>query len=291
MNDVLKIDAGTTRVKVTFGDREFSIRNSIIETSIPKGMRKDLIEYQEKTYLLGDVNSDSIVFRDFETFLKFQPLLIFGALRKLNLLDKCDEINLKISLSGLYHSKVDDVLKSLQEMFVNGKELKFRSEEIVFQGFGAYSSLIQNKTLKTDEEVLIVDIGGHSIDHIKILNGSPVAFQSFTGGSYYLAQKVKKELDSKFGINISEQQADNTLSSKEVKIYGEAIDVADIVNPLILEWAKEQKQKLKEQYGIENLRGVRVTFVGGASRFLKNLNLFPASVIIDEDEFLQVRGQ
>lgn len=144
------------------------------------------------------------------------------------------------------------------------------------------------------ERTAIVDIGGRTLDIAVVKNWELDGDRSGTEeiGMLSILNGVRERLSDDFdGLDLSDEQIEDALTHRSVKVYGQRHDVTDLVNASIMSTVNSLrstiKRRLKEAGDIDN-----VFFVGGTTKFLEPHidNWFKNQRIMDDPVFANADG-
>jgi len=157
-----------------------------------------------------------------------------------------------------YEDRVKSVLSEVTQAEVT----------IVPQAMGAFYHVVLDATGRPIEEKMhlwkqarcaIVDIGHFTTDIIELDSGVPVHTSSVEVGVSLACETIAREVNRKFGIELTLHQAERALHAKKIMLYGEAEDISDIVR-----YAKD--------YAFDQVMGIVTDAIGRGENF--NLIIF-----------------
>ena len=146
--------------------------------------------------------------------------------------------------------------------------LTFSNVYVHMQTYAAYLYLAKELKLSTYPKVLMIDIGGYTLDYMLLEKGMILwNYTDSTGkGVISMYQRVNKGIREKFDLDLKEKDIDSVLK-EESCMYGEAIRkrVVEIVTEHV-----EEILGMFRECGID-LRSAMTIFVGGGSILLSKI--------------------
>lgn len=152
--------------------------------------------------------------------------------------------------------------------------------DVVSEGIAAWISYILQRNEEGKvfvdrdrlmERTAIVDIGGHTLDIAVVRNWDLDGDRSGTEeiGMISIFEGVRERLSDEFdGLELSDEQVEQAVATKRIKVYGQYHDASAIVEASLLSTVNSLhssiKRRLKQAGDIDN-----VFFVGGTSKFLE----------------------
>lgn len=143
--------------------------------------------------------------------------------------------------------------------------LKFKEVHIFPQAYAA--AVTQKKLVLNEEELLVVDIGGYTLDYMLLNNGSidMSRCESLDNGIIRLYNTIINECRDEYDIILNEKKVDALLDgTSKIKIPG----IIEYAQKKAEQFVNEIVNSLREQ--ANDLRTTPVVFVGGGSVTLKN---------------------
>lgn len=145
---------------------------------------------------------------------------------------------------------------------------QFSNVYVHMQTYAAYLYLAKELKLSTYPKVLMIDIGGYTLDYMLLEKGMILwNYTDSTGkGVISMYQRVNKGIREKFDLDLKENDIDSVLK-EESCMYGEAIRkrVVEIVTEHV-----EEILGMFRECGID-LRSAMTIFVGGGSILLSKI--------------------
>ena len=146
--------------------------------------------------------------------------------------------------------------------------MTFSNVYVHMQTYAAYLYLAKELKLSTYPKVLMIDIGGYTLDYMLLEKGMILwNYTDSTGkGVISMYQRVNKGIREKFDLDLKENDIDSVLK-EESCMYGEAIRkrVVEIVTEHV-----EEILGMFRECGID-LRSAMTIFVGGGSILLSKI--------------------
>lgn len=177
-------------------------------------------------------------------------------------------VGLPPSHLGLYKDKFK---KYFERAFIKfnyeGESYKIQIQNVIVfsQGYAAIFDDFQQ--ISTFDKSYIVDIGGYTTDVIQLNNGKidTNVCQSINAGMIILYNKIKDELENKYGIAPDENQIDHIMATG-IEINPK-YPMVDIINQITTRYVEDLVSLLKEKGII--LTFAKGIFIGGGSIRLK----------------------
>lgn len=194
---------------------------------------------------------------------------------------------------SFYKSDKEKVQKILSEISPS------HEKKIIPQPLGTFFHALftENGSVKNEalvqSKIGVVDIGFFTVDMITVEAMELVERQmkSIETGVSFLHESVKKDLENKYEIQISLNKIEEAIRNKFIKIYGEKIDISNIISKRITEFSHEIFAQVRSIWGsCSDLD--QIIFSGGGAFFLQNFikDFARNASIIDNPQFANVRG-
>lgn len=262
-----------------------------------------LVEYDRKTYLIGDMLSEDRSNYDFTKQTNEHLICIYLAITKL--LEKTKQphalarIDLAVNIPlSLYKNEVKK--KEFEEFIRNdGKVIGIAINQVPYS-FSINSILLlpeamgpiyQNMNEYRKNRVLIIDVGS--------LNTSILEFNKLvpqfdrmvvsTLGINILRSTLAENLSSYYGITISDDDTEQVLREKQLYLYGEQQkDSHKIIEALIIDHVRRIFNYAKSRK--ITFANTNVILCGGGAILLKEylLDEFPSATIVSDAQFANV---
>ena len=250
---ILGLDVGNYGLKV---NSNINVKSLVTEHE--KILKEGItLEMDGKRYIIGDGN--------FETELNksnkenFLPLLFTGI--ALSSKDEFNQVVVGLPINQYRTNK--SVIENL--IFENKmKVIKFNNEirkiviadfKVYPEGIGAYYSL------NTNEDVIIVDIGGRTTDIAYIENKRNSISSTVATGTLNIYKSVADKLNSDYCLNLSILDAEKIIKRGKLLIDGSQVDLSFITDIL-----KENFMKIKEDLDFKfPARTEQIILVGGGT--------------------------
>ena len=243
------------------------------------------------SFSLGDIGqADETAYDDYP-FSPQNRVIVAHGFRSLNL-NESDHVYgvsglplKRYYLRGMPNSQVilakkENLMKRDVEGVDGYRPAPIIKHDVVSEGIAAWISYILQRddsgkiNIDRDrlkERIAIIDIGGRTLDIAVVKNWDLDGDRSGTEevGMISILNGVKERLTDEFdGIHLSDEQIDQAINTKRIKVYGEFHDVAPIVDASILSTVNilqsSVKRRLKQSGDIDH-----VFFVGGTTKFLE----------------------
>jgi len=195
--------------------------------------------------------------------------------------------------------QVQDLLGRAHEVRVSSGETLVKVEKIkvIPQPFGSFFDLILNDEGKLKdpdkirERVGIIDIGFQTTD---LALATPQFIESSSGsldvGVRSVADQLSRDLSRKYSITLDTTEAEEALRHKSVRIFGESVDLSDMIAERIREVAELILSYAHSLWGRgEKLN--RLILAGGGANILRSyFSTYPNLHVPEEPSLSNVRG-
>lgn len=223
------IDLGYSSAKISSNGELYKLPTAIsfaMDTGITYG-ESNVVDFEGEQLYIGDValSNESFTTTDYKFKYKYDPVIIYYALFKLDLLERAEagEVTLSLGLALVDWKNKDEYLERIKSFEVNGKKYIFNDIKLIPQGAGAYIGFIAKGNPHPDKCSLI-DIGYNTINFLYFRNGTPQRShsKSFPGhGVSSIIRPLTNFMESTFDIKMSEQEVLETFQKGTFKFYGE----------------------------------------------------------------------
>ena len=298
---------GFIAVDVGFGDTKVYYANGGVKfpTIIAKAQEGEGIAYEGKRYLVGEEAyqyasmPDLIVpLRSAFALIKYYPLLIHAAIRKIGLTEDKVE-GLVVGLSLLHYDRYYEKLaKVMNNYTVGGTAVNFVLNEnfvILPQGWGAVYDYRPDGNHKG---FLVVDVGYYTTDVAYIAKGNILHKSKSKGfgiGVSTVIELVASHIENETGLkNISRARIREAVENgeEELIILGDRINIGDVYRAMVEDTAEQIAMSISAYYEdlMSSLEGVLL--VGGGAYIFKDIlkEVLPNVITPEEPEFANVRG-
>lgn len=198
MCKLLTIDLGNTLLKVFSENGGVFYENRILQKDASLLLYEDYIEYEGKTYVIGE---GSYIHEFIKTNKLFIPQVLYCIAK--NLGTQKDSVNLILGLpvSQIENKKllIDALANKTFDIVVNGesKKIKIRTVGVVSEGVSAFYSLPSRQG-----KIAIVDLGSRTTNITTWTNGKSDGTQfTINLGTTHLLSKIKDKMLS-MGITV-----------------------------------------------------------------------------------------
>ena len=221
------------------------------------------LEYENKHYYIGEGN--------FETELNksnkenFLPLLLTGIALNSNKNDIFQSIicGLPINQYKTNHESLEDLILSNKV-----KEIKFNGEprKIIISDFKVYPEAIgAYYSLNTQEDVIIIDIGGRTCDVAYIVNKKVVTSSTIAVGTLNIYKDISDKLNSQYGLDLGLQEAERIIEKGFLELDGLKVNLSFVTDIL-----KRNFMKINDDLTIKYpIRTEKIVLVGGGNLLFK----------------------
>jgi len=246
-----------------------------LKESRTKPYGKDIMEYQGKYYVLS--NQRIPYKRDKTEDEKFFILTLFAIARELDIRNGFTKNILPVGLGiGLPPFHFGALYKSLTNYFERGmvtftyngieQSIYLKDVKCYPQAYAAALTILQE--LMEYTKVLIVDIGGFTVDYVMMREGEAdlSACDSLENGIIFLYNKISERINAEYDILLDEAEIDAILEGKKT-VYSE--EVISIVMAMTEDFVEDLFNSLRERK--LDLKSGVVVFVGGGGIRLKKV--------------------
>jgi len=272
---IISVDSGNQNNKT----ENFVYPSSLTVSNVELGMETDVLEYEGKYYTTAGKRISYM--RDKTSDQRFFILTLFGIAKELEKKAKEGLLSVKESntytvtlLNGLPPKHIKQAEK-FKKYFMEKDEVSFKynhvnytikiKNSIIFPQTYAAAMTVR-KQLANEEELLVVDIGGFTLDYILLNNGklNMDKCESLENGIIKLYNTIIDYANSEFNVLLNEQKVDALLNgTSKIRVPG------------LMEYAQDQAARFVTDF-VDALRErgndlitTPVIFVGGGSLTLK----------------------
>jgi plasmid segregation protein ParM len=272
---IISIDSGNKNIKTD----NFVFPSALSESTIDLGIGRNILEYQGIFYSLDGERIKYM--RDKTVDDRFFILTLFGIAKEIE--KKAVEGKIKLGNSNTYSITLLNGLppkhlaqaEKFREYFLKKEiisftynnvkyNIKFNDVFIFPQAYAAAATM--KKKIVTEDEVLIVDIGGYTLDYMLLTNGqyNMHKCETLENGIILLYNEITNHCLDQYDIILNEKKIDALLDGpSKIKIPG----VMEYAQAKARSFVNEFIHSLREQKN--DLRTIPVIFVGGGSLTLK----------------------
>ena len=246
-----------------------------LKESRTKPFGKDILEYQGKYYILS--NQRIPYKRDKTEDEKFFILTLFAIARELEFRNAFTKNILPIGLgAGLPPAHYGSLYKSFEDYFkrgmitftYNGKEQSIYLNDVKCypQAYAAAITII-NELIEYNK-VLIVDIGGFTVDYMLMRDGKTElsVCDSLEKGIITLYNQISERINAEYDFLLDEADIDAVLEGKKT-VY--TTEVISLIFAITEDFVEDLFNKLREKH--LDLKSGVVVFVGGGGIRLKKV--------------------
>lgn len=306
MSNKVAIDIGYGFTKVKVAENEFKFPTAVSISKTQMVENTNALLFEGKKYLVGeDGLRDAITTRDYSFIYKYAPLLIYAALVQAGV-DLKSDLNISTGLS-LYDlekapefdfkflNRKEEFHHRVNSFVINDTQYNY-DIKLFAQGQGIWHNYcLKNGFLDKGYEV-VVDIGYRTNDILIFKDGVPEKSDSNADdkGVNVIVSELRRNLNKKYDITLTEQEVAIILKEKEIEIYGAKKDLSVILTDIVDGYIESLMSSLKSDYGTLLKAAKRVIISGGGAYILKEyVDAFPQNVVFDADEefeYENVRG-
>ena len=251
----------------------------------------NVYEFNGENFYVGtEASEGSFSLGDFDTLLKYAPLVIYHILNKTGHLD-ASVLSTGCALTDW--SRKEELVEVLSDFTVNGQNIKL-NVIMTPQGAGVFYDALLSKPEIKEGSCTIIDIGFNTINVLTLKDGQPQrkSLKGYPGhGVISLIKPFATFLESKFSLPFSIQEA-LTIFRKGSFTYAGA-DVPEVAEQILT--LKEQfKKQLFNSVLVNEKKSLATSdfvLLAGGGAYLFEDTTFPANVIkLNQPEFSNVRG-
>ena len=254
--------------------------------------------YMGRKYVVGEAAiSRAFSTRSLEFLRKYSPLLACRVIEELQF----DVSSLAFGLPMAYYTSKNKsyFLSSMRKIEAPGRTIKLDAE-VFPQGVGALLDyrLSDNGREKdgTATSGLVLDVGFNTVDVVAFENGSAVKVDSGMlerAGISKVTQELANTLQSETTINLTEQEAKDTLLKGRLTVYGYEKDLGEIIRETTERYVEWLFSVVASRWEDRLQRAGILILSGGGAYYLKTY--VPARYrkvlfIPEEPEFANARG-
>lgn len=274
---IISIDSGNKNIKT----ENFIYPTALSESNLVIGnFSKDIMEYNGKYYSLDGKRIKYM--RDKTSDNRFFILTLFGIAKEIEkkiadgkMADN-DKVRASVTLLNGMPPKHLANSEKFRDYFLTEKPVTFTynkkkyhisiKEVYIFPQAYAVVGLMKKKVAEADQ-MLIVDIGGWTLDYMVLYNGrySVGECESLEYGMIKFYNEVQNYCNSIFDINYNEKQIDAILDGT-YKLHVDP-EIKEFIFKTAKNFCNEIANTLKEQ--VEGFRAMPIVFIGGGSVTLK----------------------
>lgn len=299
----IAIDIGYGDVKVSAENgKTFKFTNAISyagATSVDYGSNAlEIFNFEGIEYLVGEqaLLNDPFITREYANLFQYAPLLVYKALKMLGI-KPGEEIQLATGLSLKDYDKAAEFGKNLTKIFVNEElyEIKPKNIKIKPQGRGIYVDFKNNLPKIELDFFAIVDIGYNTFDFLVYMNDKPVPNKNYanTLGVNIVVQQVQIVLNKQFKSNFSEQEVNQFLLTKQVRIGSTTHDISHTIRTEVSKYVMKLKNEINAKNSDIISKVFNVVISGGGAYLLEEhkIKMFDHEAYSKTPhEFANVRG-
>lgn len=291
---IISIDSGNKNIKT----ENFIFPSALAESKFNiSGFGSDILEYNGKFYNLKGKRIKYM--RDKTSDDRFFILTLFGIAKEIEKkiqdgkMSDSEKISVTVTLLNGMPPKHLANSNKFRDYFLTEKPAVFSynnrnyrvsiKEVYIFPQAFAVAGLMKKKIVES-EQMLIVDLGGWTLDYMVLYNGNynMDECESLEYGMIKFYNSVQNYCNSMFDINLNEKQIDSILNGT----YKLSIDkeIKEYIFNLAENFCNDIANTLKEQ--VEGFRSMPIVFIGGGTvtllkYFKKNPLLINAQYVED----------
>jgi len=271
---IISVDHGNKSIKTAHAVFTSGL---IVSEGIP-GFKTDYIFWNDRYYTLTEQRIAYL--RDKTQDDRFYVLTLFAIAKEFEaagVSETLDPVDITL-LVGLPPAHYEQLHSRFEQYFLRGREIidfeyngKYYSIRVtkVFSYPQAFAAAVtQYASLKQHSTAYVIDIGGFTIDVLKLRNGRPdlAVVESFEKGVITLYNSVASKCNSLYARILEDTDIDEVIQNEPTVLPG---DVQMLIRQMTSDFLSEFYNFLRE-------RGIDVTtskcvFAGGGSMLLRNM--------------------
>ncbi len=269
---IISVDTGNKKMKTE--NCEFNSGVEILNT-LP-GELEEVIEYEGKYYVT--TNRRISYMEDKTADERYFILTLFAIAKELSYREKNEglrsqtlqEIELLVGLPPAHYGRLR---KKFREYFYrNGTVVEFcykgipyrivfKEVKVYIQAYAAYCLLAGKKRLSVVPKVLLIDIGGFTVDYMLLRFGQlEMEYDSLENGVIRLYNSIKAAIRQKYSILLDEEDIDNIILERG-GVY--KTELKERVREVVIGYVTELLGKFRE-LGID-FNTTQTIFLGGGA--------------------------
>ena len=271
---IISVDHGNKAIKTP----HFHFTSGLVVSDSKPGFNTDWLCWDGKYYTLTEQRIAYL--RDKTEDLRFYALTLFAIARELqysHIPETVDPIDVTL-LVGLPPAHYDQLHSRFEQYFLrkrdvvdfefNGNYYSIRINKVLSYPQAFAAAVTQFGTLRAYKTAYIIDIGGFTIDVLKLRSGQPdlSVVESFEKGVITLYNSIVSKCNSQYGRLIEDCDIDEVIGNQSTLLPGE---VQMLIRSMTADFLSEFYNFLRE-------RGIDVTtskcvFAGGGSLLLRSM--------------------
>jgi plasmid segregation protein ParM len=310
------VDIGYGFTKVATAGRPPLVMPSIVGSNEELSYRSDIgdrikiipLSLNDHSYLVGEAarRFSRHRYRIFDSTWAESPYYLLLFVSAVTRIDKsaCEPAAVVTGLPVSHYTQervrqVQDLLGHAHDVRISSGEALIKVEKIkvIPQPFGSFFDLILNDEGKLKDpdkirdRVGIIDIGFQTTD---LALATPQFIESSSGsldvGVRSIADQLSRDLSRKYSITLDTTEAEEALRHKSVRIFGESVDLGDMIAERIREVAELILSYSHSLWGRgEKLN--RLILAGGGANILRSyFSTYPNLHVPEEPSLSNVRG-
>ncbi|MGA1847589.1 hypothetical protein [Deferribacter abyssi] len=305
MRKVVSVDIGYGDVKVVFSEggglRQEKFPTAIASISSENYsdgtlFKKEIsFSFEGQLYSVGDIaKANAIVTTSYEFLYKYSPLVLYYIIEKFNIDYSNTVIGLGLPLSYYTREKIDNMHHRLKKFAVN--DISISADVKIFaQGVGCFFDYLFTDNVAITNGI-VVDVGYNTIEFIVIQNGKVKKADSrgmIKKGLSMLVVELQKIIQSKYELELTEQETISALTQECITLYGKEISLTEEISKLKRWYADTIIQNLIGMYDDKIKKSDIIILAGGGAYHIKDFlpeKYYNLIYIPTNSEFSNARG-
>lgn len=268
-------------------------------------------EFQGRRYVVGSAAlqcRDVFSTRDIEFLMRYSPLLTYAAIERIGRESGISmsallaaERRLCLGIPLAYYSRRDELYRALSDFTVSENSVSFDSIDVRAQGQGILFDYVLDNTGRPRNDraghnVLVLDIGFHTVDILGVIDGSPNREWSGmleSGGVCRVCEELKAYLQRKLNFTLAEQVVKDVLQKGSIALYGAERDLTTAIRTAKEAYSDWLSSEVNAGWNDFLKRADRLIVAGGGAYYIDGLRArYPQEFVhvAEQPEYANARG-
>lgn len=271
---IISVDHGNKSVKTP----NLLFTSGLIESESKPGITSDCVYWKGKYYFLTEKRIPYL--RDKTVDDRFYVLTLFAIAQELERagIQQSEDtmgITLLVGLPpahyGQLHEKFEQYFlrkKEVVDFEYNDRYYSIRIEKVVSYTQALAAASTRFGDLKNHAVSYVIDIGGYTVDVLKLRNGKPdlAVVESFEKGTITLYNSIASQCNAQFALHLEDCDIDEVIKGEPTILPGE---VQMLIRTMTTQFLSEFFNFLGER-GVD-VKVSKCVFAGGGSILLRNM--------------------